>query len=102
MIFDLTQVLKGYDGTDFTQTDNKGVKTTLNWVTVVETAVNFVNAQTPPEEKSKAFFLTLRAHQDPIKADYTVEDCSFILKKIREVYIPLVVGRAEEFFNAKN
>ncbi len=50
------------------------------------------------EQKQKCYQITTKAYQDN-EADYTVEQVAYILERVKKIYNPLVVGRAEEYFN---
>ena len=70
------------------------------WKDVIISALNGMvkNEEMTADEKVKCFKLSMMAYQND-EVEYTAEDVTFILKRIQMLFAPIVVGRADEFFN---
>jgi len=75
----------------------------LTWQMVIHYALNskIEGESVLPKDKSlMCFSITKRAFEEK-EPDFTIEETAFILSRISQTYKPLVIGRAEEFFNKK-
>lgn len=52
------------------------------------------------DDKMKCYDLTSRMYART-EVEYSIEEAAFILNRIKKMFGPLVVGRANEFFNNK-
>jgi len=94
-----------YDGKDI-PTDDKENSPAMTYKDIVVRALNIdiPNTQYPPDQKAKAFFITKKAFEPDAEGmvEFTADDISLILERIKLFFMPVIVGRAEEFFNQKN
>lgn len=51
------------------------------------------------QEKTKVYKISMNMYSPEEEIDLSIEDVAFILKRVRKVYTPLIIGRTEEFFN---
>lgn len=72
----------------------------LIWEGIIFAALNYMDPQKPltSEEKQRCYQICHKTFADG-DPDYTVEERAYIIKKIDELYNPLVCGRAREFFD---
>lgn len=72
------------------------------WKDVIISALNGMvkNEEMSADDKVKCFKLSVQAYQQD-EVEYSADDVTFILKRIQMLFTPLVVGRADEFFNQK-
>lgn len=104
MIYDVTQVLKDFDGEDCHVDTDKPESPLLTYKQVISTALNVNSPLVPmtPEEKTQAFFIILKAHENPTKVEYTATELALIIRCVKLVYTPLVAGRTEQYLNQKD
>lgn len=101
MIINVTDEILDYEGKPVPSLNQEGELTgLLNWRQVIFTALNAMDSsrQMPEEDKMKAYAITKKAF-DTEEPDFDVEEAAFILKNIRQLYSPLICGRAEEALN---
>ncbi len=88
---------------DYEKNPIKEGKELLTWKAVVHYALNTRAKADEVLSKDKAlmcFSITKRAFEEK-EPEFTIEEVAFILSRIALTYKPLVIGRAEEFFNKK-
>ena len=99
MKYNLTPTVQNYDGSDVTVGEGEAKKP-FTFKDVVVSALNSVDASTPPDEKAKRFFLTMKVYEHPEAVEFSHDDCAFVLECVRKNYTPLAVGRTEALLNA--
>ena len=99
MKYKITDMVIDYNGKPLKEGDKE-----LDWRTVVHVALNSTATTTDVltnEQKAKCYGMTLNAFQNE-EVEFTIEEVAFLMERIKKVYKPVVIGRAEEFFNKKN
>ena len=101
MKFDITPSVKNYKGEEIKMTPRSPQDRgrVLGWYNVIYTAChNEKNPIVIAEEKQRAFKITQRAAVIPEKFKLSSDDLAFLMKRIKLVHDPLIVGRAEQMF----
>lgn len=97
MKYKITDKVLDYSGKPLKEGEND-----LDWREVIRTALNSQDAQEKltPDQQAKCYRITTTCYKAN-EVELTVEETAFIIERIRKFYRPVVIGRAEEFFNKK-
>jgi hypothetical protein len=96
MTYNLLETIKMYDGKDVLEGDPSK---SITWQDVIGGVVNSVDNETTGEVKAKIYRITIKAYDKPKEAQYTADEVATILSQITKFSTPLIIGRAEDFFN---
>lgn len=84
--------------------DKKEGSETTEYLTYLEVIVMALNSSVDLDklddsEKIRVYKISINMYSPEEEVELSIDDVAFILKRVRKVYTPLVIGRVEEFFN---
>jgi hypothetical protein len=94
----VTEPVRGYNNEPIRTNGESGPVTI--WREILVGALNNFapNENLSGEDKLRCFRISLKLTEQEV-VDLSVDECSFILGRVKQLYGPLIIGRADQLFN---